>query len=87
MEEVRSPLPWREWNQSLATHPDQHFQRYITKGLQYEFQLGFNYHNQCQPSWRNIDSALEQPRVIRDYLAMECSEGCVLGLLDLSALP
>ena len=33
------------------------------------------------------DSALEQPQVIRDYLAIKGSEGCVLGLLDLSALP
>ena len=30
---------------------------------------------------------LEQPQVIRDYLAVECNEGQVLGPLDPLALP
>ena len=45
MEEVRSPLPWRKWDQTLATHPDQRFRRYITEGLRYGFRVGFDYHH------------------------------------------
>ena len=32
-------------------------------------------------------SALGQPQVVQDYLAVECSEGRVLGPLDPLALP
>ena len=85
--EVHCPLPWREWDRSLATHPDQRFRHYITEGLRYGFRVGFDYHHRCQPSRRNMASALEQPQVIRDYLAVECSEGRVLGPLDPLALP
>ena len=87
MEEVRSPLSWCEWDRSLATHPNQLFRHYITEDLQYGFRVGFDYHHRCQPSWCNMVSALEQPQVIRDYLATECSEGQVLGPLDPSTLP
>ena len=35
----------------------------------------------------NMSSAREKPEVIREYLAKECSEGRVLGLLDPSYFP
>ena len=87
MEEVHSPLPWREWDRSLALILDQRFRRYITEGLWYSFRVRFEYHHRCQTSRRNMASALEQPQVFWDCLATECSEGRVLGTLDLSALP
>ena len=65
--EVRSPLPWREWDYSLATHPDQRFWHSMTEGLRYGFCVGFDYHHRCQPSRRNMASALEQPQAIWDY--------------------
>ena len=34
-----------------------------------------------------MPSALEQPQVVRDYLAKECSEGRVLGPLPPATLP
>ena len=85
--EVHSPLPWHEWDRSLATHPNQRFQCYITEGLWYGFRVGYDYHHRCQPARRNMASALEQPQVIRVYLDVECNEGRVLGPLDPLLLP
>ena len=87
MEEVHCPLPWHEWDRCLATHPDQRFRRYISDGLRYGFRVGFDYHHDCRKSLRNMSSAMDQPQVIRDYLAKECSEGRVLGPLDPLTLP
>ena len=81
MEEVHCPLPWREWDRSLATHPDRRFRAYIVDGLRHGFRVGFNYQQACRKSLRNMPSALEQPQVVQDYLAKECSEGRVMGPL------
>lgn len=43
LEEVHTPLPWQEWDHSLASHPDQSFRAYIQDGLWYSFHVGFNY--------------------------------------------
>lgn len=64
MEEVHCPLPWWEWDRSLATDLDQHFQAYIIDGLRYGFQVGFDYQHAYQKSLQNMSSALEQPQVI-----------------------
>ena len=69
MEEVHCPLPWQEWDRSLA------------------FRVGFDYQHACRKSLRNMPSALEQPQVVREYLATECSEGRVLGPLTPSEFP
>ena len=87
LEEVHTPLPWREWDRSLASHPDQSFRAYIRDGLRYGFHVGFGYRCSCQKSPRNMASATEQPQVIREYLAKECSEGRVLGPLNLEDFP
>lgn len=61
LEEVHTPLPWREWDRILASHPDQDFRSYIRDALR----VGFNYHCSCQKSPRNMASTTEQPQVIR----------------------
>ena len=78
LEEVHCPLPWQEWDCSLASHPDQQFCAYIRDGLCYGFQVGYDYRHSCQKARRNMASALEQPQVIREYLGKECSEGQIL---------
>ena len=87
LEEVRSPLPWREWDRSLVAHPDQRFRAYLVDGLRYGFRVGFNYQQECRKSPQNMQSALDQPQVVRDYLATECSEGRVLGPLPPADFP
>ena len=87
MEEVHCPLPWREWDRHLASHPDQRFWAYVVEGLRHGFRVGFDYSHTCRKSHRNMPSALEQPQVVREYLAKECSEGRVLGPLLPTTLP
>lgn len=87
MEEVNSPLQWREWDQCLAEHPDQRFRSYIVNGIRFGFRVGYTYHHSPRKSRQNMPSALQKPDVIRDYLAKECSEGRVLGPLDPSEFP
>ena len=87
LEEVHCPLPWQEWDRSLASHPDQQFRAYIRDGLRYGFRVGYDYRHSCQKARRNMASALEQPQVIREYLGKECSEGRVLGPLNPGDFP
>jgi len=86
MEQILTPLNWREWDRCLMAHPDQRFRTYIVEGIRYGFRIGFNY-SSCVSSPRNMASAMKNPEVIREYLANECSEGRVLGPLDPGSLP
>ena len=87
MEFVATPLNWREWDRSLASHPDQRFQACIVNGIRFGFRIGFDYNISCGRTTQNMASTREHPQVIRDYLATECSEGRVLGPLDPSHFP
>ena len=84
---IKTPLQWQEWDKSLLHHPDQQFRSYIVNGIHYGFQVGFNYSQTCQRSKNNLPSCREQPQVINNYLAVECAEGRVLGLLEPNNLP
>lgn len=87
MEQILTPLNWREWDRCLMAHPDQRFRTYIVEGIRYGFRIGFNYSSSCVSTPRNMASAMKNPEVIREYLANECSEGRVLGPLDPGSLP
>ena len=87
MEMVSTSLDWREWDRSLASHPDQRFRSYIVNGIRFGFRVGFDYNASCGLSTQNMASTREHPQVIRDYLAIECSEGRVLGPLAPSCFP
>ena len=43
LEDMHTPLPWQEWDRSLASHPNQSFSAYIRDGLRYGFQVEFDY--------------------------------------------
>ena len=88
MKEVVTPLTWQEWDRELASHPDQKFREYVVNGLRWGFRIGFDYaHAACQKSIGNLASVKDQPQIVRDYLAEECAEGCVLGPLDPKSFP
>ena len=75
-----SPLQWRDWALSLASHPDQRFANYIINGIKNGFRIGFDYQgHRCEKARNNMQSAREHPQVIRDYIAKECAEGRILG--------
>ena len=89
LREINTPLGWREWDQLLAPHPDQQFRSYIVEGIKYGFRVGFNYSYamSCKDAKCNMSSALDNPQVVREYLALECSEGRVLGPLVPAQFP
>lgn len=79
--EVTTPLPWQVWGHKLARHPDQRFRNYIVSGLRHGVRIGFDYSPTCCKAKHNLLSASDQPHIVRDYLADECSAGRVLGPL------
>ena len=85
MEQILTPLKWRDWDRCLMAHPDQRFRTCIVEGIWYGFRIGFNY-SSCVSSPCNMASAVKNPEVIREYLANECSEGWDLGPLDPGSL-
>lgn len=80
-------LPWQAWDRRLASHPDQQFRKLIVEGLRDGFRVGFDYPHHCRSSKRNLLSSLQQPQVIRDYLAEECAAGRVIGPLQPDDFP
>ena len=83
-----SLLQWQDWDDCLANHPDRRFAAYITNGIREGFRIGYDYQsNKCKKATGNMRSAADHPEVIREYIAKECSEGCILGPFDPNLLP
>ena len=89
LQHVNTPLDWRRWSTYLAEHPDRAYRDYIVSGIRDGFRIGFNYSQapHIRSSHSNMQSALQRPEIVREYLAKECSEGRVLGPLDPSLYP
>ena len=87
MERIGTPLDWRVWDKALWDHPDPRFRKYIVEGIRDGFRVGFNYTVGVRRAPVNMASAAEHPEVVKDYLAVECSEGRVLGPLDPQDFP
>ena len=87
MQVISTPLHWQAWDHKLTRHPDQRFRDYITSGLRYGFRLGFDVSQPCHRASRNMRSTSEHPQVVRDYLALECAAGRVLGPLPVEEFP
>ena len=86
---INTPLDWTQWEVCLADHPDSSYRNYLVNGIRDVFRIGFDYNlaPHLQSACSNIRTASERPEVIREYLALECSEGRVLGPLDPSLYP
>ncbi len=80
---IVSPLDWRIWGRRLQRHPDPEFRKYIATGLREGFRVGFKYGAVDKVSARsNMQSAIENPRVVDEYLGKEVRLGRVAGPLD-----
>ncbi len=60
----------------LASHPDH---RYIIRGLRLGFRIGFKRGAPLRSTSDNMQSAHQNPEVIREYLQKELSLGHMLG--------
>lgn len=87
MQAITTPLCWQAWDGYLAGHPDQRFRRYIVDGIRSGFRVGFDYTRSCSRSGRNMSSTRDHAHVVRDYLAVECAAGRVLGPLPPDDFP
>ena len=62
------------WMAMVSSHPDGDFRNYIITGLTEDFRIGFNYSNHfCQSNTSNHPSVANNPEVIQEYLADECT--------------
>ena len=70
LDHIVTPLSLQSWQASLANHPDRAFVNWVVAGIQDGFRIGYDYTcGRPKSSRRNLISALEKPRVIREYLA------------------
>ena len=53
---IVTPLPWQEWQMSLATHPDREFANLVVTGIIEGFQVGYDYSHTCKKSPKNMQS-------------------------------
>ena len=76
---LSTPLMFSAWDRALQAHPDRAFARYILRGIQHGFRIGFNRTSPLKSAKQNMQSALIHHDVIRQYLSKECSLGRMLG--------
>ena len=86
--QVQSPLVSGEWDHQLRGHPDTVYTRYLVRGMQEGFRIGFRYSEcRCKSAKANMKSAGENPGVIEEYLAREVRLGRVIGPLEPGEYP
>ena len=83
-----SPLDWQEWEKHVASHPNRSLAEYVVQGIRDGFRIGFDYTNhRTRRAGQNMQSALEHPSVVQDYLTKESGEGRIIDPLPLSSFP
>ena len=79
---------WREWAKDLEGHPDPNFKHYILNGIAQGFRIGFDYeHHQCRSAASNMQSAITNAGVVKEYLDTEVSLGRIIGPVPQAQLP
>ena len=85
---VSSPLRAEEWARGLHQHSDKEFSLYVMNEICKGFKIGFGYHKcSCRSAQSNMRSAVKNPIVVEEYLAMESELDRVVGPLDPKAFP
>ena len=85
---ITTPLILKEWVNLLSSHPDAELSHYVLTGLAQGFHIGFDRVKvQCVRAKNNMQSALQHPSVVEDYLQNEIALGRVIGPVFLSRVP
>ena len=62
--EIRTPLKADVWAEMLRGHPDKEFTKFLLKGIQEGFRIGFDYaSHSCKRASGNMASAVQNPEV------------------------
>ena len=84
---IHTPLHLSSWQQYLQGHPDSEFVTFLLEDISSCFRIGFNYgSHQCCATKPNLQSAIQNPQVVDQYLTKECEKGRILGLLEKGSL-
>ena len=85
---ITTPLVYHEWTNLLSSHPDAEFSHYVLTGLAQGFRVGFDRTKvQCVQAKNNMQSALQHPSVVEEYLQKEVALGRVIGPVPLTRVP
>ena len=76
---VSTPLVYKGWQEALSTHTDQTFAQYLLRGISNGFRIGFNRSHKLHSATKNMQSAVDHPEVVSQYLAEEIAAGRLLG--------
>ena len=75
------------WQDGLRNHPDRWFAKYVTRGIQHGFRVGFDYSFPLRPTRRNMPSAAAHPDVINKYVGDEIASGRIFGPFHKRGIP
>lgn len=69
------------WRELLIPHPDQEFVKYILRGIEFGFRIGFKGDGMTlQSRGKNMRSAQEHPQVVTQYLEEEARLGRITNI-------
>ena len=87
--DIVSPLTARlqMWVALLDNHPDQRLKKFILKGLEEGFHIGYDWEHRRKAATHNLLSCIEHPDVVQEYIQKECSLGRVLGPFPRTEVP
>ena len=89
LQEVTTTLVYSQWAEQLQSHPDHNFSSYVLRGISQGFRIGFDYNraHPCTSARSNMQSALQCPLVVDEYLEQEVSLNRVMGPLPMDSIP
>ena len=76
---TQTPLRLPAWSKKLQQHPDKDFASYILRGIEKGFHIGINPAVSLKSATRNMQSALQHPEIIDDYLQKELLQEQIRG--------
>lgn len=79
LSQTSTPLLVAAWKAKLSRHPDQDYAQYIVQGLEEGFHIGVGRDQEFKSAKQNMQSALQNPDIMEEYLGKEVVLGNILG--------
>ena len=84
---VKTLLHFRAWERALAQRPDGEIAGYVLRGIAEGFRIGYSRASwPCESAHRNMQSARENPEVVKGYLEEKMAAGKVVGSLEMGSV-